>query len=121
MKTTLVKVNHSGSCEGIYFTVNEPVVLPENVLTALGKDNYEVIEGDYESQKDHQELLKKATDLQLVNTEGKTIEQLKGMIAEREAEITAKQNADKEKVADQNTQENPVTSAAEQASEEKTK
>lgn len=41
---TKVKVNHSGSCMGYHYTKNEVISLPDDVLKALGRESYTVID-----------------------------------------------------------------------------
>lgn len=43
-KGMLVKVNHSGNCMGYNYTLGVPVNLPDEVITAIGRDNVEFIE-----------------------------------------------------------------------------
>lgn len=39
-----VKVNHSGVCMGYNYTIGVPVNLPDEVITAIGRDNVEFLE-----------------------------------------------------------------------------
>jgi len=38
MKQYVVKVNHTGICDGHHYTAGKDVTLPENVVKALGTD-----------------------------------------------------------------------------------
>lgn len=58
---TKVKVNHSGNCThpetGVthHYTVGVIVALPDEILEALGEDNYEVVEKSQPKQEEKKE------------------------------------------------------------------
>lgn len=93
MKTTLVKVNHNGSCENYHYTAGVAVELPESVLKALGSDSYEVVGEEPEEKASYKELAAKAKELGL-NPTGKKYNELVEAI--EEAEKAKSEESDKE-------------------------